>query len=34
MNTGKEEKVKVVRYIRVMDIRGIYRELGCNARAN
>jgi hypothetical protein len=31
---GREEKEGVVKYTRAVDIRGIYRGLGYNARAN
>ena len=33
-NTGREEKAKVIRRTRAVDARGVYRGLGCNARAN
>jgi hypothetical protein len=33
-DTGREDKEGVVKYMRAVDIRGIYRGLGHNARAN
>jgi hypothetical protein len=32
MNTGREEKAKVIRRTRAVDTRGIYRGLGRNAK--
>jgi hypothetical protein len=33
-NTGREDKAEVIKYTRAVDIRGIYRGLGRDARAN